>query len=432
LVIRRDFFSVFLGWEGLGVTSFLLIIYYQNWRRFRGGLLTLLTNRLGDGLLLLSFAYWISLSFPLLLQGGRIILFLIFLLTALTKSAQVPFTSWLPAAIAAPTPVRALVHSSTLVTAGIWLIIRFRQLLESTALFWLILGSVTIILARLAALLEVDGKKVVALSTLSQLGLIFVSLALGNWLICLFHLLMHAFAKANLFLMVGNLLHARFSQQDSRYLSSGLMEVGTVLISLVRVFRLRGVVFFRGFFSKDRILFREFSLITSSLIPFIIVGVITLTIVYCIKLIFSFVRLQTASPVFPMEENPTARVPSLILVRLRTVLGFWFFLNTNYIIIYKRSSGINWVFLGLALLLLGFLPTAQSSLWGKLFYLQVTRVKLLAVGFSSIGKTGNQKVSSIVERRYLVFTIASRRNFLTQLVRGRIISFCLILLVVCF
>jgi len=338
--------------------------------------LTLLTNRLGDGLLLLSFAYWISLSFPLLLQGGRIILFLIFLLTALTKSAQVPFTSWLPAAIAAPTPVRALVHSSTLVTAGIWLIIRFRQLLESTALFWLILGSVTIILARLAALLEVDGKKVVALSTLSQLGLIFVSLALGNWLICLFHLLMHAFAKANLFLMVGNLLHARFSQQDSRYLSSGLMEVGTVLISLVRVFRLRGVVFFRGFFSKDRILFREFSLITSSLIPFIIVGVITLTIVYCIKLIFSFVRLQTASPVF--------------------------------------------------------LPTAQSSLWGKLFYLQVTRVKLLAVGFSSIGKTGNQKVSSIVERRYLVFTIASRRNFLTQLVRGRIISFCLILLVVCF
>jgi len=126
----------------------------------------------------------------------------------------------LPAAIAAPTPVSSLVHSSTLVTAGVWLLIRFGQTPSLRLNLWLIIGILTLFVARAAALTEVDAKKVVALSTLRQLGLIIVSLTLGNVVLCLFHVLTHALAKANLFIVVGNTLHDRFAQQDSRQLSN--------------------------------------------------------------------------------------------------------------------------------------------------------------------------------------------------------------------
>jgi len=249
LILRERYLVIFLGWEGLGITSFLLIVFYQNWMRLRGGLITLLTNRLGDGVLLISFSYWVRLRIvSSVYQKGSVVAFLLFLIVALTKRAQFPFTRWLPAAMAAPTPVRALVHSSTLVTAGVWLLVRFRQMRVSLAGVLLTLGTITLMLASTAALIEVDGKKVVALSTLRQLGLIFMAISLGNSLICLFHLLMHAFAKANLFLIVGNFLHIRFSQQDYRQLSSGIERKTIFLIIFIRVFSLRGVIFSRGFF----------------------------------------------------------------------------------------------------------------------------------------------------------------------------------------
>src|SRR5581483_1814987 len=156
----------------------------------------------------------------------------------------------------------------------------------------LILGTITLMLASMAALIEVDGKKVVALSTLRQLGLIFMSISLGNSLICLFHLLIHAFAKANLFLIVGNFLHIRFSQQDYRQLSSGIERRTIFLVIFVRVFRLRGVVFSRGFFSKDSILLREFNLIRSIFAWLILLRIISLTLAYCLKLIFSFSLIE--------------------------------------------------------------------------------------------------------------------------------------------
>ena len=167
--------------------------------------------------------------------------------------------------MAAPTPVSALVHSSTLVTAGVWLLIRFRQKRMYLSSSLLVLGGTTLLLARIAALIEVDGKKVVALSTLRQLGLMFMAISLGNSVICLFHLLMHAFAKANLFLIVGNFLHIRFSQQDYRQLSTGVERKAIFLIIFVSILRLRGIVFSRGFFSKDSILLREFNLISGVL-----------------------------------------------------------------------------------------------------------------------------------------------------------------------
>lgn len=182
----------------MAISSFLLVIYFSNQKSLNAGLLTFLTNRLGDGFLLCAARLGFYLhSFRLVITNyvpDLLLLFILFVLGAFTKSAQVPFSSWLPAAIAAPTPVSALVHSSTLVTAGVYLLFRTSYLIPSrvaTCMFFT--GCFTILVARLRALREVDIKKIIALSTLSQLGLIVTALGLQQNFLAFFHLLTHAF-----------------------------------------------------------------------------------------------------------------------------------------------------------------------------------------------------------------------------------------------
>jgi len=134
----------------------------------------------------------------------------------ITKRAQLPFSSWLPAAIAAPTPVSSLVHSSTLVTAGVFLIIRFNIVLVSSFSFLLVLSTITLILSGIMALLEWDMKKLIAYSTLSQLGFIVVSFSLGLVLLCFFHLVCHALFKAAIFIFTGVVIHNNRRRQDFR------------------------------------------------------------------------------------------------------------------------------------------------------------------------------------------------------------------------
>jgi len=245
------------------------------------------------------------------------------------------------------------VHSSTLVTAGVWLLVRFGQTSICSSSLLLTLGRMTLLLARRAALMESDGKKVVALSTLRQLGLIFMALSLGNRIICLFHLLMHAFAKANLFLMVGNFLHIRFSQQDSRQLSSGVERGRIFLVISVSVFRLRGVVFIRGFFSKDSILLREFSLIGGFIVCIILVRIISLTLAYCLKLLISLGTIEGVSIIRHSSYNPSAILPRTFLVVFSVCLGYIMFNNLNYLVTFsKGTSGFNWVYLIVGLFLL--------------------------------------------------------------------------------
>jgi len=203
------------------------------------------------------------------------------------------------------------------------------------------LGRVTLILASIAALMEVDEKKVVALSTLRQLGLIFMAISLGNRLICLFHLLIHAFAKANLFLIVGNFLHIRFSQQDYRQLSSGV-ERGTIFIVMfVSILRLRGVIFSRGFFSKDSILIGEFSLMRSFLSWMILIRIISLTFAYCLKLIFSLTLIEGFHLLVHKTYNPMIVYPSVLLVIFSIYLGYFIFNNMEYLMVFsQRTSGL--------------------------------------------------------------------------------------------
>ena len=280
LIFLSSFYGAMVGWDGLGVTSFLLVIYYKNRKSLGSGIITALTNRLGDCFLLII----LGLSFfssQLFTACHFILLFL--LLTSITKSAQIPFSSWLPSAIAAPTPVRALVHSSTLVTAGVYLLLRFNTLSYE---WLLVLGSLTIFIAGLCACTEIDIKKIVALSTLSQLGVIIVSLSLSQKDFCFFHLITHAMFKALLFMSVGVGIHTIYGSQDFRSFSgsrSSLMwPITFVLISNLS---LLGFPFMSGFYRKDLILESFYSRNSRGLIGLIFLIGVGLTTAYSIKII---------------------------------------------------------------------------------------------------------------------------------------------------
>lgn len=247
LVLGGSLLTSLVFWDLLGFSSFFLVIYPRSRASLAGGLLTGLTNRLGDIFLLFLFAVSCSHSANTICARKFFIA-----AAAITKSAQAPFSAWLPSAIVAPTPVSALVHSSTLVTAGVYLIFRFTPSLSYTLLY---IGLFTRFLAGLAASSEWMIKKIVALRTLSQLGFIITALGLGQRRIAFFHLNTHAAFKALLFLAVGVISHSNYGSQQLRLsvnaFSSSCLVGFRVLISIMS---LCGIFFLSGWASKDSIL----------------------------------------------------------------------------------------------------------------------------------------------------------------------------------
>nr|NP_071845.1 NADH dehydrogenase subunit 5 [Lithobius forficatus]AAG39992.1 NADH dehydrogenase subunit 5 [Lithobius forficatus] len=262
LIFSPNFISILLGWDGLGLVSYCLVIYYQNVRSFSAGMITVLSNRIGDVFILLgislmvSWGGWNILSFGLtgpIFCWSWVVFFS--LIAAMTSSAQIPFSAWLPAAMAAPTPVSALVHSSTLVTAGVYLMIRFNTMLLSSTFFsnvLLVLSTLTMFMAGICANFETDLKKVVALSTLSQLGLMMMSLSMGYVMLAYFHLLTHALFKALLFMCAGAVIHASGESQDIRLMGGLTFYMPVVCVSMnIANLALCGFPFLAGFYSKD-------------------------------------------------------------------------------------------------------------------------------------------------------------------------------------
>nr|ALO70313.1 NADH deshydrogenase subunit 5 [Atheta sp. 1 EF-2015] len=264
LIISPNLISILLGWDGLGLVSYCLVIYYQNIKSYNAGMLTALTNRIGDVALLLGIAWMLNygswnyifyLEFMKNDLSMQIISWLV-VLAAMTKSAQIPFSSWLPAAMAAPTPVSSLVHSSTLVTAGVYLLIRFNYALSLNLMMTLLfIGTMTMFMAGLGANFEFDLKKIIALSTLSQLGLMMSILALGEYKLSFFHLLSHALFKATLFMCAGCMIHNLNNCQDIRFMGSLVKQMPvTCCFFNIANLSLCGIPFLAGFYSKDLIL----------------------------------------------------------------------------------------------------------------------------------------------------------------------------------
>nr|UJG45469.1 NADH dehydrogenase subunit 5 [Scathophaga stercoraria] len=265
LIISPNLISILLGWDGLGLVSYCLVIYFQNVKSYNAGMLTALSNRIGDVALLLAIAWmlnygsWNYIFYLEVMQNNTEMMIIggLVMLAAMTKSAQIPFSSWLPAAMAAPTPVSALVHSSTLVTAGVYLLIRFNILLSTSWLgnLLLLLSGLTMFMAGLGANYEFDLKKIIALSTLSQLGLMMSILSMGYYKLAFFHLLTHALFKALLFMCAGAIIHNMNNSQDIRLMGSlsMMMPLTSSCFNLANL-ALCGMPFLAGFYSKDLIL----------------------------------------------------------------------------------------------------------------------------------------------------------------------------------
>jgi NADH-ubiquinone oxidoreductase chain 5 len=222
-------------------------------------------------------------SFSLKLVG------IILVLAAITKRAQIPFSAWLPAAMAAPTPVSALVHSSTLVTAGVYLLIRFNNLIRRLFIrkSLLLLGGLTMFIAGLGANFEFDLKKIIALSTLSQLGLIMRILSIGFASLAFFHLLTHALFKALLFICAGVVIHNIKNFQDIRYIGSLIYQIPLTLINFNAAnIALCGVPFLAGFYSKDMILEMSSFTLINSVSYFLYFFSTGLTVCYSLRLIY--------------------------------------------------------------------------------------------------------------------------------------------------
>jgi NADH-ubiquinone oxidoreductase chain 5 len=296
LIISPNVISILLGWDGLGLVSYLLVIYYQNVRSYGAGMLTVLSNRIGDVALLMAIAWMInfgSWSFIYYLEflsssfEMELISFLV-VLAAMTRSAQIPFSSWLPAAMAAPTPVSALVHSSTLVTAGVYLLVRFSPSFG----YWLnvvllLVSGLTMFIAGLGANFEFDLRRIIALSTLRQLGLMIMTISIGLSGLAFFHLLTHALFKALLFMCAGGVIHSMGDSQDIRFMGGLSVYIPFTSSSLiVSNFALCGMPFLAGFYSKDFIL-EMFSMRYLNIFGFFLLFISTgLTVCYSFRLFY--------------------------------------------------------------------------------------------------------------------------------------------------
>nr|WMQ53318.1 NADH dehydrogenase subunit 5 [Portunus armatus] len=295
MVLSPNLISILLGWDGLGLVSYALVIYYSNEKSANAGMLTILSNRVGDVAILLSIGLMSSLGswnfffYSYYLDEEWLLLKVFLMISAMTKSAQIPFSAWLPAAMAAPTPVSALVHSSTLVTAGVYLMIRFSAALEGSLVqsCLLIISCLTMFMAGLGANFEYDLKKIIALSTLSQLGVMLSILSLGYTDLAFFHLLSHALFKALLFMCAGVVIHSVGGYQDIRFMGN-LVKFMPLTVSYMTISNLAlcGFPFMAGFYSKDMILEVAFMSSINFVALMLYIMATGLTVMYTMRLIF--------------------------------------------------------------------------------------------------------------------------------------------------
>nr|YP_026047.1 NADH dehydrogenase subunit 5 [Xibalbanus tulumensis]AAS00888.1 NADH dehydrogenase subunit 5 [Xibalbanus tulumensis] len=348
LVMSPNLISILLGWDGLGLVSYLLIVYYQNSSSSSAGMFTAMCNRVGDVFILLAISWmvnygsWGFLYYTKYMLGfpDFFLVSVFIMIASITSSAQIPFCAWLPAAMAAPTPVSALVHSSTLVTAGVYLLIRF-----SSSIFYyklndllLIISLITMFLSGLGANFEYDIKKIVALSTLSQLGFMIFIMSVGGVELAFFHLLVHALFKALLFMGVGVLIHNAGEAQDIRmYGCMGSYFPFTSSCVLISVLSMCGVPFMSGFYSSDLIL--EYSVMggPSLMIYLILFFCIGLTVCYSFRFIYwVFCGNFMGSPLFSFNEYSMEMMISMLMLVVFSVFGGsalgWSILSVPYFV----------------------------------------------------------------------------------------------------
>jgi NADH-ubiquinone oxidoreductase chain 5 len=309
LIFSANLVTILVGWDLLGFTSFFLVSFYGNRRRHAAALITGLRNRVGDCFYFLVLGLTLSSSHFAVITSVTLLI-----LVGMTKSAQLPFSSWLPSAIYAPTPVSALVHSSTLVTAGIFLLMRFSCSLDVLKLS---IGVLTTIFAGIAACLESDSKKIIALSTLSQLGIIITGLGLGLRSLTFNHMLTHAIVKALLFVCIGIIIHTSFGSQEVRFpllLCSGSTVI--LIRFVIGIISLGGLAFTSCFFTKDALLESGYCIRWGLFALFFFYISLGLTVAYLLRVLLHFFSSKYSVPLLMpgVQHSFFLVMPVLILL----------------------------------------------------------------------------------------------------------------------
>ena len=359
LVVSDNFLQLFFGWEGVGLCSYLLIgFWYKKESANNAAIKAFIVNRVGDfGLaigIFIIFFYFGTINFQEVfnlapqfiekklvffgLESSLITLICVFLfIGAMGKSAQFLLHTWLPDAMEGPTPVSALIHAATMVTAGVFLVVRCSPLFEysQTALNLVtIVGMITAIFAASVALVQNDIKKIVAYSTCSQLGYMFFAAGVGAYHVAMFHLFTHAFFKALLFLGSGSVIHAFKDEQDIRNMGGVRKKLPyTYIFMLIGTLALTGFPFLSGFYSKDAII--EFAYLRNSSLGnyAATIGILTafLTSIYSWRLFFktfhgSYNNKKT--PINQTHESPVIMLAPLFFLSIGAIFAGYFFKET--------------------------------------------------------------------------------------------------------
>nr|QLD96966.1 NADH dehydrogenase subunit 5 [Chiropterargas confusus] len=331
MILCPNLFMIMLGWDGLGLTSYCLVIFYQNYESNNSGMVTLLSNRVGDIMMILSFVFFIFMgTFDFMcVKGIYCMAGFMMIIAACTKSAQIPFSAWLPMAMAAPTPVSSLVHSSTLVTAGVFLMIRLNVIfcINEYSFYLFYMSLCTMLMAGLNALYEMDLSKIIALSTMSQLGIMFIILSLGVYEFAMFHLLTHAVFKATLFMCAGSMIHGVMGYQDIRYM--GMYFKGNPMVSLifsVSSLSMFGLPFLSGYYSKDLIV--EYVYMNGSFIMVVLVAAaMTSTCLYSLRMMYYSMFLgELKSAVY--KQHKTIYMDMSLFIMCFMVISYGFLIES--------------------------------------------------------------------------------------------------------
>nr|WMV00200.1 NADH dehydrogenase subunit 5 [Kikihia sp. 'murihikua'] len=386
LIISPNMMSIIIGWDGLGLVSYCLVIYYQNLYSNNAGMLTALMNRVGDVAILMAIAWmlnfgsWNFLSFINKMDMNYMLIMII--IASFTKSAQIPFSSWLPAAMAAPTPVSALVHSSTLVTAGVYLMIRFSNVIlnfDYIQVFMLI-SILTMLMSGISANFEFDLKKIIALSTLSQLGIMMTIIMFGYPMLSFFHLIVHALFKATLFLCAGILIHNFNNNQDIRVMGCLSFQMPlTITMMNIANMSLCGIPFMSGFYSKDLIMETMCSSHINLLIMMFMYIGIGLTSFYSARLTFFSMNMNyNFYKLSLLSENMNNMIKSIIILSIYSIFSgsmlSWLMFN-DPIMIFMPIEG---KLLALMFSMLGIWLGYEMSIYSK------TKMKIVYEFFGSM------------------------------------------------
>ena len=347
LVLGDSFLLMFVGWEGVGLCSYLLIGYYfEKHSAAEASKKAFLFNRVGDfGVLsavMLIFITFGTLNFNMVnaeaasrLEAGGILVTVITLflfLGATGKSAQIPLYVWLPDAMEGPTPVSALIHAATMVTAGLYMIARLSHLFvlaPFTMNMIAVIGAATALLAATIALTQTDIKRVLAYSTVSQLGYMFLALGVGAFSAGIFHVMTHAFFKALLFLGSGSVIYAMHHEQDMMRMGALRRKLPvTYFTMLMGTLAIAGIPFFSGFFSKDEILWKAFSSPLGGggfwLVGFVTAGLTSFYMFRLIYLTFHGESRVDAHIAEHLHESPAVMTVPLVILAVLSVFGGFF------------------------------------------------------------------------------------------------------------